>query len=203
MSVFFEGAHLAKGKIDRIAVVGAGLMEHGIAQEFAAAGFPIRLFDQSDAILAQARQKIEDNLVRLAAQGLIGTEAIPRTLASIHACASVEEAVRDADLIIETVTENLPIKLELFRMLDDLGPPHAILASNTSTFMPGRLAAATRRPTQVIVAHFFNPPYLLPLVEVVPGPQTAQEAVRTMLDLLAGIGKTPVLLRREAPGFVG
>lgn len=190
------------GKIRRVAVIGAGLMGHGIAQEFAAADYAVSLFDMNEAMLQTARQRIQDNLKRLAEQGLMGTESIERALGHLRLCTALEETVRDADFVIEAVTEDLTVKQALFEQLDALCPPHTILASNTSTFMPSRLAAATRRPEQVLVAHYFNPPYLLPLVEVVRNPQTSEATVQTVCDLLTGIGKTPVVLQKEAPGFV-
>ena len=112
-------------------------------------------------------------------------------------------AVADADLVIEAVSEDLDLKRALFRELDAWAPPRAILASNSSSFMPSLLAAATDRPDRVLVAHYFNPPHLLPLVELVRGEQTSDATIETMQALYRGIGKRPAVVQREAPGFVG
>ncbi len=106
-------------------------------------------------------------------------------------------------MVIEAVFEDLPLKQRIFADLDRLTPPRAILASNSSSFMPSALAASTGRPDRVLVAHYFNPPHLLPLVEVVRGPQTSNETVATMAALLRHIGKRPAIIQKEAPGFVG
>lgn len=188
--------------IQHIAVIGAGLMGHGLAQEFAVAGFSVCLYDLTEDILHQAMQQIQSNLTLLSEQGLISVSEVTQALARLRACSRLEEAVHNADLVVEAVTEDLPLKLRLFSELDRLCPEHTILASNTSTFMPGLLAAATQRPDRVLVAHYFNPPYLLPLVEVVPGPHTSSETKTTVLALLIEIGKRPVVIQKENPGFV-
>ncbi len=188
--------------VQHIAVIGAGLMGHGIAQEFAVAGFSVCLYDLTEEILSQAVKRIQGNLQLLAAHGRHPEAAIEPALARIQTTPRLEEAVRSADLVIEAVSEDLPLKLRLFREMDSLCPPHTILASNTSTFMPSLLAAATQRPDKVIIAHYFNPPYLLPLVEVVPSPQTSAETKATVIELLTQIGKRPVEIQRESPGFV-
>lgn len=193
---------MEKSAIERVAVVGAGLMGHGIGQEFAACGHPVRLYDLNDAILAQARLRIEENLEWLANAGLLNTGAISQTLSRLSFSTSLEEILSDADMVIEAVSENLPLKQDLFAQMDRLCPTHTILASNTSSFMPSLLAHSTLRPDKVIITHYFNPPYLLPLVEVVPSLQTSEATIRTVLELLHLTGKKPVLLRKEAPGFV-
>ena len=189
--------------IQRIAVVGAGLMGHGIALEFATHGYDVALHDQRETQLAQARERIAEGLARLVAAGRISPEAADAAPARLTTLTDLPGAVADADLVIEAVTENLDVKRGVFRELDAAAPPHAILASNSSTFMPSLLAAVTGRPAQVIVAHYFNPPHLLPLVELVRGPQTADETVETLRALYLGIGKSPAVVQKEAPGFVG
>lgn len=190
-------------KIQQIAVIGAGLMGHGIAQEFAVAGFSVCLYDLTDEILQKAMTNIQNNLALLARHGLISEAEGEQALSRLRTCAQLEGAVQDADLVIEAISEDLPLKQKLFTELDRLCPEHTILASNTSTFMPGLLAAATQRPDRVLIAHYFNPPYLLPLVEVVCCPQTSDETKQTVLELLKRIGKHPVEIRKEKPGFVG
>jgi 3-hydroxybutyryl-CoA dehydrogenase len=189
--------------MQQIAVVGAGLMGHGIALEFAAHGFPVTLHDQSESQLAQSPARIAEGLDRLAAAGRISTAAAAEAPALITSTSDLRSAIAGADLVIEAVTENLDVKRAVFRELDAWAPPHAILASNSSTFMPSLMAAATTRPAQVIVAHYFNPPHLLPLVELVRGAQTSDHTVETLRALYLSIGKSPAVVQKEAPGFVG
>jgi 3-hydroxybutyryl-CoA dehydrogenase len=120
----------------------------------------------------------------------------------VHPQTALASAAAGADLVVESVSEDLALKQALFRELDRLCPSHTILASNTSSFPPSRLAGATTRPGQVIGTHYFNPPYLLPLVEVVKGAATSEETTSSVCALLAQAGKKPVVLKKEAPGFV-
>ena len=191
------------GSMQRIAVVGAGLMGHGIALEFAAHGYDVVLHDRDEGQLARARGGIAEGLARLAAIGSITPEEIDSATARIVLGNDLRAAVGDADLVIEAVYEDLALKQGIFRDLDAWAPPHAILASNTSTFMPSLLARVTARPERVLVAHYFNPPHLLPLVELVRGEETSEDTVATLRDLYRGIGKSPAVVQREAPGFVG
>lgn len=189
--------------ISKVAVVGAGLMGHGIAQEFATAGYAVGLHDCTEEHLRRALDNIHSNLRRLAENGFLLPERIEPTLARIAPTTDLAAVCEEADLVIETVFEDIDLKHQVFRELDRLCPPQTILASNTSTFMPSRLAAATERPDRVLVAHYFNPPYLLPLVEVVPSAQTSEETVSTVMELMKSLGKRPVHVRKEAPGFIG
>jgi 3-hydroxybutyryl-CoA dehydrogenase len=191
------------GDVRNISVVGAGLMGHGIAQEFALAGFRVFLHDVNDEKLARAEENIGRNLGMLSAMGLVTGDAAGTLRSNLTLGTGLAEAVAGADVVIEAAFENLTLKQELFRGMDRAAPPHAILASNTSTLLPGALASATHRPDKVLVAHYFNPPYLLPLVELVRHDGTSDETVRVMFDLLTKAGKSPVILRKEAPGFIG
>ncbi len=183
--------------IKKIAVVGAGLMGHGIAQEFAVAGYPVSLNDIDEERLIQAQNNVRNNLKMLdrAAEIDLATERLTTTT-------NLSTAVGNADLIIEAISENLEVKKGLFAELDRLCHADAILASNTSTFMPSQLADATDRPAKVLVAHYFNPPYLVPLVEVVGAPATSNQTIDTVRDLLLSIGKRPVILDKESLGFI-
>jgi 3-hydroxyacyl-CoA dehydrogenase len=189
--------------IQRVTVVGAGLMGHGIALELAAHGFTVRLHDRDQAQLDRAPESIASGLARLVEIERITLADAAAALTRITMGGDLRAAVTDSDLVIEAVSEDLEVKRSLFRDLDAWAPPHAILASNTSTFMPSLLAAATDRPDRVIVAHYFNPPYLLPLVELVRGDQTSNETVETLRALYQSIGKSPAVVQKEAPGFVG
>ncbi len=190
-------------EVRRIAVIGAGLMGHGIAQEFAVAGYEVTLNDLSAERLARAIEAMRANLRQLADLGLVPPERATAAPNEVRTTSDLAAAAADADVVIEAVFEDLPLKQRVFADLDRLAPPRAILASNSSSFMPSVLAAATGRPDRVLVAHYFNPPHLLPLVEVVRGPQTSDETVATMAALLRHIGKRPAIIQKEAPGFVG
>jgi 3-hydroxyacyl-CoA dehydrogenase len=188
--------------IRRISVVGAGLMGHGIAQEFALAGYPVRLHDRNDELLQIALGDIRSNLARLAVPLELTPQKIDAALGRIAPSPDLATVVQDADLVVEAIYEDLDAKHQLLRALERLCRPETILASNTSSFMPSRLAEALATPERLLVAHYFNPPYLIPLVEIVPSPRTSKEAVTTVVQLLERIGKKPVLLHRESTGFV-
>lgn len=190
-------------EIERIAVIGAGLMGHGIALEFASRGYDVALQDHEPAQLERAWRGIAEGLARLAEIGRISPQAATTAPARITVGTDLAAAVANADLVVEAVSEDLAVKQALYRELDVMAPPHAILASNTSSFMPSLLAAATTRPDRVLVAHYFNPPHLLPLVELVRGEQTSDETIDTLRQLYLDVGKAPVVIQKEAPGFVG
>ncbi len=182
-------------QIRNIAVIGAGIMGHGIAQEFAAAGYQVRLNDASLTALEAAQATIAMNL----AAAIDARDIVDR----ISVSTSLEETVRHADYVVEAVTENLAIKQRLFAEMDQLAPAQAILASNTSSFMPSQLASSTSRPHLVLVTHYFNPPHVVPLVEVVRGPQTSGKTTETVRRLYEQIGKIPVVVQKERLGFIG
>ena len=189
--------------IGRIAIVGAGLMGHGIAQEFALAGYEVHLHDLSEEKLQQATKNIQANLQMLVGIGIMTQEQAGPVLKNIHPSTVLKNVVAEADVVIEAVFENVELKQEIFQKLDQLCPEHTILASNTSTLLPSKLASVTRRPDKVLVAHYFNPPYLLPLVEVVRHKETSDETVTTIYGLLTKVGKKPAIVQKEVPGFIG
>jgi 3-hydroxybutyryl-CoA dehydrogenase len=189
-------------QIRRVAVVGAGLMGANIALEFALSGRQVTLTDSSPEQLAAAARTVETNLALLCEHGL-AAEAPEAVLARLEPRETLEETVGEADLVIEAVTEDLALKRDVFKWLDFFAPRDAVLASNTSSFMPSSLARGTQRPARVLVAHYWNPAHLIPLVELVPGPETAPETVETLLRLYREMGKRPVVVRKEKPGFIG
>jgi 3-hydroxybutyryl-CoA dehydrogenase len=189
--------------IDRVAVIGAGLMGHGIALEFAAHGYSVTLHDADEGQLERSRGAISDGLPRLRETRTVTADMVDSAQERISLATDLHSAAATADLVVEAVTEDLQVKQDMFARLDAAAPRHAILASNTSSFMPSLLAAATTRPEQVLVAHYFNPPHLLPLVELVRSDSTSDETVETMRALYVGIGKQPVVVPRELPGFIG
>lgn len=187
---------------ERVAIVGAGFMGHGIGQEFAVAGYRVVLQDLSQEQLDLARRRIERNLAELADWGIVPAGAVEPALERISYTTDLEEAAAASDLIVEAVYEDLELKQDVFRALDALAPARTILGSNTSTFMPSTLAAVTERPDRVLGIHYFYPPSLLPLVEVVRGPATSDETVGTVLELLRRVGKRPIVVQKEALGFI-
>lgn len=183
--------------IRNVAVVGAGLMGHSIAQEFAVSGCRVFLNDVSEERLGHARERISQNLE------MLGRSDEWEDVASrITFTGDLRTAVEDADLVVEAITEDLEVKQALFSELESICREDTILASNTSTFMPSQLAEATKNPSRVVVTHYFNPPHVVPLVEVVGGRDTSAETVETMRELLLSQGKKPVVLGTEALGFI-
>ena len=185
-----------------VSVIGAGLMGHGIAIEFALAGYDVRLHSRSEQSLDRARGMIRDSLERLRDLGGVSGQQTELAPARIRMSTDLMETVEDADLVIESIYEDMDAKTEIFRQLDELCPDRTILTSNTSSLLPSRLAAATTRPDKVINAHFLNPPLFVPLVEVVPTAQTSEETIGVVMELLTSLGKQPLLVKREAPGYV-
>ena len=190
-------------EITNIAVIGAGLMGHGIAQEFACADYNVYLHDISEEQLSKARTQISKNLTLLAENDLIEKASIPDILQGIQTTTLMDAAVEDADYVVEAVSENLQLKQQIFAKLDAMCQPHTILASNTTALMPSQIGAKTNRKDKILNTHYFNPPYLIPLVELIRSPDTSDETVSTTFDLLSSIGKTPAIIEKEALGFVG
>lgn len=188
--------------VKRIAIIGAGTMGHGIAQEFAQAGYDTRLVDRSTELLTAAQAAMRRNLDLLAGAGLVDRRDIEAILARVSPTTVLIDALSDVDIVIEAVFEDLALKQDLFRQFDALCPGHTLLASNSSSIMPSQLVPSARRAPRVLVAHYFNPPYLLPLVEVVKGPETSDVSALLTRDLLRSIGKQPVIVQKEAPGFI-
>ena len=177
-------------------------MGHGIAIELALAGYDVRLHSRSEESLDRARGMIQNSLERLQDLGRVSEQQARLVPDSVRMSTDLGELVANADLVIESIYEDIDAKTKLFAQLDDLCPQRTILASNTSSFLPSRLAAATTRPDKIINAHFLNPPFFVPLVEVVPTEETSEETTNTVMALLTSLGKQPILVQREVPGFV-
>lgn len=185
--------------IRHIAVIGAGTMGSGIAQTAAMAGYTISMLDISPVQLDRGLATIRKSLAKLRDKGRLaeGEEAVLHRIKPDHDLGPVEKA----DLVIEAATENLEIKLKLFRDLDERARPEVIIASNTSSISLTKLGAATRRPEKVVGLHFFNPVPLMSLVEVVKGLGTGNGTINTVVALAEKMGKTPVVVN-DAPGFI-
>lgn len=189
--------------VSQIAVIGAGLMGHGIAQEFANAGYNVYLHDVADEQLETALTQIEQNLNVLARNTIIEKGGISSTLQRIQTSTELATVAENADFVVEAVTENLTLKQQIFEGLDGICPPHTILASNTTALMPTQIGVNASRKGQILNTHYFNPPYLIPLVELIRSPDTSDETVEVTFELLTAIGKTPAIIEKEALGFVG
>ena len=189
--------------IAQITVIGAGLMGHGIAQEFASAGYHVYLQDVTHEQLDTALTQIEKNLNMLAENAIIEKERIRPTLQRIQTDTELESVAENADFVVEAVTENLELKQQVFEKLDTICLPHTILASNTTALMPSQIGVNTKRKDKILNTHYFNPPYLIPLVELIRSPDTSNETVKVAFELLTAMGKTPAIIKKEVPGFVG
>jgi 3-hydroxyacyl-CoA dehydrogenase len=188
--------------IHTVAVLGLGTMGHGIAQTFAAAGQAVRCYDAHAPARGTLLDRVRENLRRMAEAGLATPEAIPAVLARLTVCASEAEAVGPAQFVVEVVREDLAIKQELFARVETLVAPDTILASNSSSYPISETAARMQRPERAVLTHWFNPPHIVPVVEVVPGRRTSEETARTAQLLLERAGKVAVRLNQELPGFL-
>lgn len=184
-----------------IAVIGSGTMGNGIAHVFAQHGFAVSLIDVSEEALNKALSTIAKNLDRQVAKGSLSEAQKTDTLAHIGTFTKMEVGVRNADLVVEAATENVDIKLSIFRELDSLTPAHCVLASNTSSISITRIGAATARPAQVIGMHFMNPVPVMKLVEVIRGYSTSDEVTEKIFNLSRQLQKEPVEVN-DYPGFI-
>jgi 3-hydroxybutyryl-CoA dehydrogenase len=187
----------------KIGVVGAGLMGHAIAQLLAQGGCLVNIFDNDAGMLDSVPERIKKNYQVFAKLGMITPEQVEATLANITLCRDMAGLCQDRDFIIEAVKENLDVKQEIFAALEDLVPDHCILASNTSSISIQKISANLKRPDRVLGTHFWNPPHVVPGVEVIKSPATSEEAFEAVCVLLERVGKTPVKVLKDVPGFVG
>lgn len=187
--------------IRNVTVVGAGTMGHSLALVFAQGGYEVRLTDISDDALQKALRLIQANLATLVEAGGVREGDAPDILARIRPEPRIEEAARNADFVLEAVVEDAAVKRDLFAALDNTCPPRAILASNTSYIDIFEVVGPVR-PDRLLITHWFAPPHIVPLVEVVRGPETSDETVATVKELLTGLGKRPMVLNKFLPGFI-
>ena len=189
-------------EIRRIAVLGAGLMGHGIAQVAAQRGFEVRLRDVAVNLIERGMNMIKQSLQRFVEHGKISEEERKKSLERIHPTVDLKEAVADADLIIEAIPEIVELKKELLNEVDDLAPEHAIIASNTSSLSITDLASATNRPEKFCGMHWFNPPQLMELIEVIRGAMTSDETIESIVKVSSELGKESIVVKKDAPGHV-
>ena len=187
--------------IKNVSVIGAGQMGNGIAHVFAQAGFKVTLIDVSAAQLEKAVATIGKNFDRQITKGTV-TEADKKSaLDNITSQTDLAVGVKDAQLVVEAATENIELKLKIFKAIDEAAPAGCILASNTSSISITKIAAATKRPESVIGMHFMNPVPVMKLVEIINGYATTKEVTAEIVDLSKTLGKTPCVVN-DYPGFV-
>lgn len=186
-----------------VAVIGAGLMGHGIAQIFALSGRKVWISDIKEPMLEKALENIRKNLTLFAENKLISSDQVEPAMARINTTTSIVQAAESADVVIEAVSENLELKQSIFKTLDEVCSSDTILCTNTSVMSITQIACKAENRSRILGTHFWNPPHLIPLVEVVPGDDTSSETVEHIYALLASLGKHPVRVKRDVPGFVG
>jgi 3-hydroxybutyryl-CoA dehydrogenase len=187
-------------EIKNVSVVGAGLMGMGISQALAQQGFSVTVTDLSEELLEKNLGKIRQNLNSRVEKGKISADEEKEVLARIRTTANIAD-IANVDLVIEAVFESIEVKKRVFTQLDDLCPPHTILATNTSILSPTEIGSVTRRPEKTIGMHWFNPAPVMKLIEVTAGLSTSEETITAVIEFSQRIGKTPVRVN-EAPGGI-
>ncbi len=187
--------------LQNITIIGAGTMGNGIAHVFAQNGFLVTLVDVNTDQLDKAKLTIEKNFDRQVSKGILTDKQKQNAIANIHFQADISVGVSNADLVIEAATENIELKLKIFKQLDELAPIHAILATNTSSISITKMGSVTKRPGSVIGMHFMNPVPVMKLVEVINGFATTKEITDTIIELSKKIGKIPCVVN-DYPGFI-
>lgn len=190
-----------KADIKKVAVIGAGTMGHGIAQIFAQAGYEVNMMSRTRKTLDRAMSLIKASLNSMVKADLIEESTIEGTLGRINLVTSIEEAAEDVDIAFETMAEDKNAKITTFQVLDRCCPPHALLASNT-TFLNIFDFVKTNRQDKVLIAHFYAPPQIIPLVDVVKGPETDMANVQLMAEILRDMGKKPIIFNEYVSGYV-
>jgi 3-hydroxybutyryl-CoA dehydrogenase len=194
-------ASLIKANMKNIAVIGAGTMGNGIAHVFAQHGFRVKLIDISQTALEKAIATIGKNLDRQVAKGSLTEDEKTATLSNLSVHTDMKTGVQGVDLVVEAATENIDLKLKIFRDLDALTEPSVILATNTSSISITQIAAVTNRPDKVIGMHFMNPVPVMKLVEIIRGYSTSNEVTQQIMETSEKLGKVPVEVN-DYPGFV-
>jgi 3-hydroxybutyryl-CoA dehydrogenase len=184
----------------KVSVVGAGTMGNGIAHVFAQNGYTVTLIDIVQSQLDKALQTISKNFDRQIAKGTATEQQKAAALKNIITCTDIPKGVKEAEFVVEAATENVDLKLKIFKQLDESTPPEIILATNTSSISITKIAAVTKRPEQVIGMHFMNPVTMMKLVEIINGYATKKEVTDTIVDLVKKIGKVPCVAK-DYPAF--
>ena len=186
-----------------IGVIGAGLMGHGIAQVFASGGYNVNLYDADRATLESAKGRIEANFKVFITLGLAKPEDVKVCLDRVNLCPSIEVLCKGSQYIIEAVLEDLDLKRKVFAEVESHAAPDAIFSSNTSAISITEIGAVLKNKGRFLGTHFWNPPHVLPCVEVIRGDQTGEDAFETIYALMEKVGKVPVRVLKDVPGFLG
>ena len=189
--------------IKRVSVIGSGIMGHGIGQTFALGGYGVTLNDITDELLGKALRQIRKNLDTFIEFGITTTEAAKEAFSRIKTETSLKDAVKNSDFVVEALPEIMDLKKRIFKELDEYCPAHVFIASNTSGLSLTEMASGIRRQDQAVIAHWWNPPHIIPVVEIVKGRYTSDQTVDLVYQLLTAIGKKPVRILKEIPGFLG
>lgn len=188
-------------EIRNITVLGAGMMGPGIAQLFAVKGYSTTVWGFEDE-LSRVIDSVRSNLRMMAGYGIVREEDIEPAIGRIRTTSTLEDAVSNADFVEEAIVENLEIKQDFFRRMDTSCNEKAILATNTSVISPTEIALKSKHRERIVGTHFWNPPHLIPLVEVVKAADTSEETMDRTMALMAHIGKKPVRVKKDVPGFL-
>lgn len=188
--------------IARASVIGAGTMGHGITEILAMAGVEVSMTDMTAELMQKGFERIKWSLEKFVEKRKIRAQEMEAALSRIKLVEHYRDAVANVELVVEAVLEDLDLKKKVFHEADTYAPPSAILASNTSTLSITALGSATKRPDKVVGMHFFNPPQLMPLVEVVKGASTSDETAQATIALAKRLGKVPVLVKKDVRGFI-
>ncbi len=188
-------------EIKNVSVIGAGTMGNGIAHVFAQTGFAVTLVDVNAGQLEKAIATISKNIDRQIAKGVVTDEQKAATLQNISTHTSIAEGVKSADLVVEAATENVQLKLDIFKQIDEAAPKHSILASNTSSISITKIGSVTKRPEMLIGMHFMNPVPVMKLVEIINGYATKKEVTDIVFELSKQLGKIPCIVN-DYPGFI-
>ena len=189
-------------EVKKIAIIGGGNMGHGCAMVFAAAGYPVGLYSRRAETLQKAVEGMRSDLTFLAERGLGKLEDVEPTVARVATTQDMEEAAADADFVLECVAEDMALKQDTFQKLDKMCREDAVLATNTSVMSPTEIASTSEHRERIIGTHWWNPPFLIPLVEVVQTEETAPWVIPFTMDLHWKIGKHPVHAKKDVPGFI-
>lgn len=195
-------ANKSDGKT-KLGIVGAGLMGHALAQLFSMQGHPVALFDSDQSVLESAPDRIRNNFKNFLQLGLAAPEDVERCLGLINLCPSLRNATKDAEIIIEAVSEKLPVKRKIFSEIEDYVGPQTLLCTNTSAISISQIAEPLKRRERLVGTHFWNPPHIVPCVEVIRSAYTSDAAFETAYDFMKKAGKKPVKVLKDVPGFLG
>jgi 3-hydroxybutyryl-CoA dehydrogenase len=183
-------------------VLGAGIMGHGAAQLFAQAGYSVRIQARRETSLETAKEMITNSLKIMVEKEMLTQEKIDQTLANIKYTTDLREAIENTDFILESIPEKLELKLDTYEIIESVVSEKTIIASNTSTFPLKELTQRAKHPERFVITHFFNPPQLVPIVEIAKFEKTDENVVQKTYDLMKEIGKSPVVLKKEITGFI-